>query len=239
MEGESVRAFISRYTNETAQITKLNEDQRIASFVHGVKIKSLVKFVSAELPKSYDRLMDKAYSWLQAEETASEGRPVTFMDEGIGEILPRGKPWEGVGRKNKEKRDWYSPYKEAILRILQNLTKSPREILVSEKVGKTFVKPPKMVSKAKDTSKYCEFHHDYGHETNACQELKSQIEESVKSGKLSHLVKRNKKGKAKQMDAQLGDCATPVVEAEPIMEGKEDPILMVGVVKNPLKGKSL
>ncbi|GKD27150.1 hypothetical protein Tco_1233364 [Tanacetum coccineum] len=123
-EGESVRAFISRYRNETAQITKLNEDQRIAGFVHGVKIKSLVKFVCAELSESYDGLIDKAYSWLQAEETASEGQPITFMDGGIGEKPPRGKPWKGVGRKNKEKRHRYNPYKEASLGILQNLTKS-------------------------------------------------------------------------------------------------------------------
>ncbi|GKB11303.1 hypothetical protein Tco_0845226 [Tanacetum coccineum] len=39
-----------------------------------------------------------------AEETASEGQPITFMDGGIGEKPPRGKPWKGVGRKNKEKR---------------------------------------------------------------------------------------------------------------------------------------
>ncbi|GKD88516.1 reverse transcriptase domain-containing protein, partial [Tanacetum coccineum] len=37
-EGESVRAFTTRYTDETAQISKLNEKQRIAGFVHGVKI---------------------------------------------------------------------------------------------------------------------------------------------------------------------------------------------------------
>nr|GEW50879.1 retrotransposon protein, putative, Ty3-gypsy subclass [Tanacetum cinerariifolium] len=49
--------------------------------------------------------IDKTYSCLQAEETASDGRLITFMDGGIGEKPPRGKPWEGAGKKNKEKRD--------------------------------------------------------------------------------------------------------------------------------------
>ncbi|GJX46531.1 hypothetical protein Tco_0271721 [Tanacetum coccineum] len=79
-EGQSVRAFITRYTDETAQITRLNEDQRIAGFVHRVNIKSLVKFISTELPEGYNEHMEKEYSWLQAEETASKGRPVTFID---------------------------------------------------------------------------------------------------------------------------------------------------------------
>ncbi|GJR72934.1 hypothetical protein Tco_0085299 [Tanacetum coccineum] len=94
-----------------------------------------------------------------------------------------------------------------------------------------------MVSKTRDTSKYCEFHQDYGHDTNACKELKSQIEEAVRSGKLAHLIKRIRKGKAKKADAQLGEWIGLTVKAEQAMEGKEEPILMVGMVNNPLKRK--
>ncbi|GKB07675.1 hypothetical protein Tco_0835959 [Tanacetum coccineum] len=84
-EGESVRAFITSYTDETTQITRLNKDQRIAYFVHRVKIKSLVKFISTELPESYDGLIEKTRSWLEAEETASKGKLVTLMDNNIGD----------------------------------------------------------------------------------------------------------------------------------------------------------
>ncbi|GJU92299.1 hypothetical protein Tco_1304722 [Tanacetum coccineum] len=40
---------------------------------------------ASELPESYDRIMEKVYYWLQAEETALEGRPITFMDSNMGE----------------------------------------------------------------------------------------------------------------------------------------------------------
>nr|GEZ48966.1 reverse transcriptase domain-containing protein [Tanacetum cinerariifolium] len=129
---------------------------------------------------------------------ASEGRPVVFMDNNTGEKSQKGRPWEGLGRKNRERRDRYNPNKEPTSGILQNLNKTSREILASEKVVKTFKKPPNMISKARDTSKYCEFHQDYGHDTNICRELKNQIEEVVKSGKLAHLIKGSRKGKAKQ-----------------------------------------
>ncbi|GKE48014.1 hypothetical protein Tco_1479272 [Tanacetum coccineum] len=77
--------------DETAQITRLNEDQRIAGFVHRVNIKSLVKFISTELPEGYNEHMEKEYSWLQAEETASKGRPVTFIDGVAGEKPQKGR----------------------------------------------------------------------------------------------------------------------------------------------------
>ncbi|GJX45159.1 hypothetical protein Tco_0261835 [Tanacetum coccineum] len=142
-----------------------------------------------ELPESYDGLMEKTYSWLQAEETASKGKLVTFIGSGTGDKTQNGRPWEGSGKKNSDKRDRFNPYKEPNLGILQSLTKSPREILATKEVGKAFTKPPKMVSKARDTSKYCEFHQDYGHDTNACRELKIQIEEEGASE--NHEYRRN------------------------------------------------
>nr|GFA78974.1 hypothetical protein [Tanacetum cinerariifolium] len=76
------------------------------------------------------------------------------MDSNAGEKPLKGRPWEGSGKKNKERQDRYSPFKEHNPGILQHLTKSPREIITTEKVGKTFTKPPKMISNARDTSKY-------------------------------------------------------------------------------------
>ncbi|GKB19349.1 hypothetical protein Tco_0853272 [Tanacetum coccineum] len=74
----------------------------------------------------------------------------------------------------------------------------------------------------KDTSKYCEFH---------------QIEEVVKSGRLAHLIKGIRKGRAKQTDTQLEEWTTPTVNAERVVDEKEDPILMIRVTNNPLKRK--
>ncbi|GJZ34142.1 reverse transcriptase domain-containing protein [Tanacetum coccineum] len=71
-------------------------------------------------------------------------------------------------------------------------------------------------------SKYRHFHEDYGHEINDCCQLRSQIEEAVKLGQLSHLVKEIKKERAKASENQR-------------VEGKKDkgttpteaPILMI------------
>ncbi|XP_071719003.1 uncharacterized protein [Rutidosis leptorrhynchoides] len=60
-----------------------------------------------------------------------------------------------------------------------------------KKAAQAFKARPKLANKGKprDTSKFCDFHNDYGHETDECIQLKLDIEDAVRSGKLSHLVK--------------------------------------------------
>ncbi|GKB81794.1 hypothetical protein Tco_0948689 [Tanacetum coccineum] len=61
-EGESTRAFITRYTDDTLQILVLHEEQRISGFVHGLRIRSLVEHLSMDLPSTYKGLMEKTYT---------------------------------------------------------------------------------------------------------------------------------------------------------------------------------
>ncbi|GJT55282.1 hypothetical protein Tco_0990336 [Tanacetum coccineum] len=75
------------------------------------------------------------------------------------------------------------------------LIKTPKEILLTE-VGK-FKPPPPMVTpvEKRSSNKFCDFHNDKGHSTDECMQLKKQIEELVRAGKLSHLIKEIKQGR--------------------------------------------
>ncbi|GJX77665.1 hypothetical protein Tco_0324476 [Tanacetum coccineum] len=186
------------------RILGLHEEQRISGFVHGLKRKSLVEFLSTDLPTTYKGLMEKNYNWIEAKEVATNGAPNDHK-EGF-DRFNKGVSWDNSKGKKKN-RDRFSLYKGSNHGLLTNLSKSPREILATEKVAKTFKQPPRMVKNRRscDMSKYCHFHEDHGHETNQCRELRHQIEEAVKSGQLTHLVKGIKKGKAKASDTQLGE----------------------------------
>ncbi|GKB39367.1 hypothetical protein Tco_0884309 [Tanacetum coccineum] len=72
------------------------------------------------------------------------------------------------------------------------LTKTPKEILAMDTVK--FKAPPPMTGLAenRNKNKFGEFHRDKGHSTGECIHLRRQIEEAVKSGQLSHLVKEIK-----------------------------------------------
>ncbi|GJR72656.1 reverse transcriptase domain-containing protein [Tanacetum coccineum] len=84
---------------------------------------------------------------------------------------------------------------------------SPKEILATEKAARSFEPPSKMFGskRSRDMSKYCHFHEDYGHDTNDCRHLRTQIQEAINSGKLSHLVKGIKKERTKSSDTPRGE----------------------------------
>ncbi|GJY13463.1 reverse transcriptase domain-containing protein [Tanacetum coccineum] len=113
---------------------------------------------------------------------------------------------------------------------------SPGDILATEKVARSFEQPPFMLGsrRSRDMSKYCYFHKDYGHDTNDFRQLRRQIEEAVKSGQLSHLVKGIKKERAKTSDSQQGEkkektttlnqeeaCTRNSISKSPTFEGRE------------------
>ncbi|GJS22591.1 reverse transcriptase domain-containing protein [Tanacetum coccineum] len=100
------------------------------------------------------------------------------------------------------------------------LTKIPKEILALDK-GK-FKPPPSMTTpiEKRNASKFCEFHGEVGHTTDECMHLKRQIEEMLKAGKLSHLIKVLKQNNGK-------DHAKTVKKGETLGKDKSLAILMV------------
>ncbi|GJR06570.1 reverse transcriptase domain-containing protein [Tanacetum coccineum] len=106
--------------------------------------------------------------------------------------LSSWKPSEGgnkpnfkKGFKNKQRPD-RKPDRFSLL------TKTPKEIFALER-GK-FKAPPPMVTpvEKRDPNKYCEFHSDTGHSTDECMQLRKQIDEMIKAGKLSQFIKELK-----------------------------------------------
>ncbi|GJW18279.1 hypothetical protein Tco_0025715 [Tanacetum coccineum] len=79
---------------------------------------------------------------------------------------------------------------------------TPKEIFAAE--SEKFKPPPPMVTPAdkRSSNKFCEFHNDKGHSTDECMQLKKQIEELVKAGKLSHFIKEIRQDRDKQKNGK-------------------------------------
>ncbi|GKC46123.1 hypothetical protein Tco_1063845 [Tanacetum coccineum] len=175
-----------------------------------------------DLPLTYKGLMEKTYTWVEAREVATNG---VLSDQRDSFERPKKFSWDSNrGQKNKDR---FSPYRGPNNGLLSNLSKSPKEILATERAAKSFEPPPKMFGskRPRDTSKYYHFHEDYGHDTNDCRHLKVQIQEAINSGQLSHLVKGIKKEKAKSIDTPEGskkDKSTAPVKPPILMISRED-----------------
>ncbi|GKE80292.1 reverse transcriptase domain-containing protein, partial [Tanacetum coccineum] len=82
--------------------------------------------------------------------------------------------------------------------VLHYLQKRQKKFFALDK-GKFKAPLPITTSVEKrNANKFCEFHGEVGHNTNKCMHLRKQIEEMLKAGKLSHLVKEIKQNNEKE-----------------------------------------
>ncbi|GJT79646.1 reverse transcriptase domain-containing protein [Tanacetum coccineum] len=155
-EGESTRAFITRYTDDTLQILGLHEEQHISRFVHRLRTRNLVEHLSTDLSSTYKGLMkkptrgSKQEKWRPMELLMIEGKILKDQENPLGKITKDRRA--GIG----------SPYTEDLTTDC-----APTCLKAHERSL-----PQKRHLKASNSL---------------------LIEEAVKSGQLSHLVKGIKK----------------------------------------------
>ncbi|GJW68331.1 reverse transcriptase domain-containing protein, partial [Tanacetum coccineum] len=188
-DGESTEDFMERYKAEVLDVEGAPECMRISGFMHGITHPGLIKREVAALSHGQRKTHS---SW-----KPSEGG---------------NKPNFKKGLKNKQRPD-RKPDRFSLL------TKTPKEIFALEK-GK-FKAPPPMVTpvEKRDPNKYCEFHSDTGHSTDECMQLRKQIDEMIKAGKLSQFIKelkQNDKPKApKRGEASGKDKPLTILMIQP------------------------
>ncbi|GKA18998.1 reverse transcriptase domain-containing protein [Tanacetum coccineum] len=106
-----------------------------------------------------------------------------------------------------------------------SLTRTPKEILAAK--AERFKSPPPMVTpvEKKRNNKFWDFHNDKGHSTDECMQLKKLIEELVRAGKLSHLIKEIKQGRdqpkigKKEVPAKYNEITFPSLTTSSGTEG--------------------
>ncbi|GKD85799.1 hypothetical protein Tco_1356953 [Tanacetum coccineum] len=201
-DGESTEDFVRRYKLESRDVKGAPECMRISGFVHGITNPELIKRLHDKIPKTVDEMMRVTTSFLRGEVAASNHeRKKSF---------PPWKQQEGNQKQNFRKgsfRNQQRPERKQDRFTL--LTKTPKEIFALEK-GK-FKAPPPMTTPVEkhNHAKFCEFHGEVGHNTDECMHLKKQIEEMLKAGKLSHLIKELKQnnGKEQPKTAKKGETS--------------------------------
>ncbi|GJY13758.1 reverse transcriptase domain-containing protein [Tanacetum coccineum] len=212
-DGESTEDFMERYKAEVLDVEGAPECMRISGFMHGITHPGLIKRLYERIPRSMDEMYRMTTSFLQGEVAAfSHGRRKASSSWKQSEGGGGDKPNFKKGFKNKQRPDRKPD------RFI-HLTKTPKEIFALEK-GK-FKAPPPMVTPAekRDPNKYCEFHSDTGHSTDECMQLRKQIDEMIKAGKLSQFIrelKQNDKPKApKKGEASGKDKPLAILMIQP------------------------
>ncbi|XP_021980657.1 uncharacterized protein LOC110876803 [Helianthus annuus] len=207
-DNERIDQYMERFVKESMNIKDVPEFMKISSFINGLKHAQLCEKLGEEFPRSFDNLMDRVRAFVRGKDTVSKAKE---MDTPPRRVNPTTKPLEkGTPYSRKpaldrmmhdRARPSYSPYRPRgrgpfpYSDSFTPLTKTPSEILATERVKHSFLRPPPIKPGPKaQPNEYCDFHRELGHKTDDCMYLKREIEVAVKTGKLAHLVKEIKEG---------------------------------------------
>ncbi|GJW27368.1 putative reverse transcriptase domain-containing protein [Tanacetum coccineum] len=183
-EGVSTKAFIERFKAESMHVNRAPKCMRISGFMHGITNLDLIKRLNDNIPNFVDEMMSATTTFLQEE--------VTVVNQSEKKAPPTWRQNETSHKPNFDKRPVFKNRHKSGRRQdrFTPLIKTLTEILEMETVK--FKAPPPMSGPAE-----YEFHGYKGHNTDECFHLRKQIEEAVKSGQLSHIIKELKQGSNK------------------------------------------
>ncbi|GKE89142.1 hypothetical protein Tco_1566617 [Tanacetum coccineum] len=88
-------------------------------------------------------MIEKTCTWIEAKEVATNRLPNDHKEGSIK--FSKGFSWDN-NKGRKKNRDMLSPYKGFNHRLLENLVRSPREILETKEAAKDFEQPPRMLA---------------------------------------------------------------------------------------------
>ncbi|GMN21400.1 hypothetical protein TIFTF001_043307 [Ficus carica] len=195
---ESLRAYIKRFSKAISEISGLDDGTAREALKKGLRHRSLFKNeICARYPPTIQDALHRAKGFIELEEEnerverdlartreelskARDEREKNFRRERPHQQRPTEKRGERSSRRDRKRP--FSPPKYAI-------GISPSELIAHLK-RQDFVTWPKKLPEnpARDTSKYCEFHKDHGHNTVDCRALRAEVAELLKKGHLREFL---------------------------------------------------
>ena len=167
------------------EVDETDDKVQLTTFKAGLKSRDFVASLAKNPPKTMAEALLKAQKYINAEEAlvAIDGVDKTKKKE--REDDRRGQKRDRTDRRNDEgnkRREDKNPrpvkFTPLVMPVDQILTE------IRDKPSLKWPRPLHSSPNVRDKRKYCRFHKDHGHYTEDCRDLKEQIEELIRRGKL-------------------------------------------------------
>ncbi|KAK1588714.1 hypothetical protein Q3G72_026322 [Acer saccharum] len=214
---ESIKKYLARFGKEVAQIEDASDVAVIAAFTNGLQSGRLSFDLRRDRPKTYEEMMEIAgdYALAEEEEVAQGGSYVHGHKPNLKTDHKDDKKMQSRDRQKDEKgQKGYSRESRGNTRANKfrgrynhytPLTGDQEEILsVVEDKGLAKYPRQQSANARRDTTKYCRFHKDHGHETSKCFQLRDHIESLIRDGHLKDFALKGDKHGGRQ-DSRQGN----------------------------------
>ncbi|XP_065626168.1 uncharacterized protein LOC136066190 [Quercus suber] len=196
-EKETLRSYVKRFTRETLEVDKANDMVQLMTFKAGLRSRELVSSLAKNPSKTMAEMLLKAQKYMNAEDALAAIKDGDRLgDKGRREDDRKGQKRDQPDRRINDKvrrKDDKNPRTVKFTPLVMPVDK----ILVQIK-DEHYLKWPRPLHSSpnvRDKSKYCRFHKDHGHYTEDCRDLKEQMEELIRRGKLQKFVKKGEHNK--------------------------------------------
>ncbi|XP_014506292.1 uncharacterized protein LOC106766044 [Vigna radiata var. radiata] len=186
-KGETLMAFMKRYTETARQVKDINDSFIINNLPSCLRSGYFAENLYARPPKTMDELQERTTEFIRMEDIRiSRGRQQEVDARGSRKDGRRSFNDRGGGSQPKDlhrelKFDYYTPVNAPRTKIL-------REALSVELLSIRKLRSPKNG----DKGKYCQYHQNLGHTTEECVTLKDEIEALIHAGHLRKYVQKER-----------------------------------------------
>ena len=206
---------MKRFTRETLEVDEAGNKVQLTTFKAGLRSRDLVASFTKNPQKTMAEMLLKAQKYMNAEDAVATIRDDEKPgDKGRKDDERRGRKKERPDRRTSNanrRRDDKSTRTVKFTPLVMPVDK----ILMQIK-DEHYLKWPRPLHSSphiRDKNKYYRFHKDHGHYTEDFQDLKEQIEELIRKGKLQKYMKKgeysNFKGGSKgqrEFSSRNDDC---------------------------------
>ena len=180
------------FTRETLEVDEADDKVQLTTFKVGLKSREFVVSLTKNPPKTMAEMLLKAQKYMNVEDALAAIRDVEKLgdkgrkeDDHKGQKMERPDRWTSDGGKRKDEK---TPQTIKFTPLVM-----PVDKILTQIKDKHYLKWPRPLHSSpnvRDKKKYCRFHKDHGHYTEDCRDLKEQIKELIRKGKLQKHVKK-------------------------------------------------
>ena len=188
---------MKRFTRETLEVDEADDKIQLTTFKAGLRSRDLVASLAKNPPKMMADMLLKVQKYMNAEDALAAIKDVEKPgDRGRKDDECRGQKREHPNRRSNDglrRKEDKGPRTVKFAPLIMHIDK-----ILTQIKGEHYLNWPRPLHSSpnvNDKNKYCRFHKDHGHNTEDCRDLKEQVEELIRKGKLQNYVKKNEYSK--------------------------------------------